>query len=132
MRLWYQSLTRADAWPAYSAALRRMLAAAADPGTEFEVHGITRRGGIGDQYRSLEFIETIEVLENVAQADASGFDAILLGNIGFPRASRRSSGCGSSAWWTSTPPSRKGRCASASSASSSPPPPPASPGARRW
>jgi allantoin racemase len=84
MRLWYQSLTRADAWPAYSAALHRMLAAAADPGTKFEVHGITRRGGIGDQYRSLEFIETIEVLENVARADASGFDAILLGNIADP------------------------------------------------
>ena len=84
MRLWYQSLTRADAWPAYNAALRRMLAAAADPGTEFEVHGITRRGGVGDQYRSLEFIETIEVLENVAHADASGFDAILLGNIADP------------------------------------------------
>ncbi|MBW8268012.1 aspartate/glutamate racemase family protein [Caldovatus aquaticus] len=84
MRLWYQSLTRADAWPAYNAALRRMLAAAADPGTEVEVHGITRRGGIGDQYRSLEFVETVEVLENVARADAAGFDAVLLGNIADP------------------------------------------------
>jgi allantoin racemase len=94
MRFWYQSLTRADAWPAYNAALRRMLAAAADPGTEFEVHGITRRGGVGDQYRSLEFIETVEVLENVAQAEAGGrFDAILLGNIADPglRAAREMS-----------------------------------------
>ncbi len=84
MRFWYQSLTRAEAWPAYNAALRRMLAAAADPGTTFEVHGITGRGGVGDQYRSLEFIETIEVLENVQRADAGGFDAILLGNIADP------------------------------------------------
>jgi allantoin racemase len=84
MRLWYQSLTRPDAWPAYNAALRRMLEAAADPGTEFRIGGITRRGGVGDQYRSLEFIETIEVLDNVAQAEAEGFDAVLLGNIADP------------------------------------------------
>jgi allantoin racemase len=84
VRLWYQSLTRTDAWPAYSAALRRILDAAADPGTDVAVHGITGRGGIGDQYRSLEFIETIEVLENVARAEAEGFDAVLLGNIADP------------------------------------------------
>lgn len=84
MRLWYQSLTRPEAWPAYNAALRRVLANAADPGTEIAIHGITKRGGIGDQYRSLEFIETIEVLENVARAEAEGFDAVLLGNIADP------------------------------------------------
>ncbi|MFC7542707.1 hypothetical protein ACFQU2_29005 [Siccirubricoccus deserti] len=77
-------MTRPDAWPAYSAALRRLLSTAADPGTEFAVHGITRRGGIGDQYRSLEFIETIEVLENATRAEAEGFDAVLLGNIADP------------------------------------------------
>jgi len=84
MRLWYQSLTRPDAWPAYQAALRRVLDAAADPGTEIEVHGIEGRGGVGDQYRRLEFIETIEVLDNVARAEAEGFDAVLLGNIADP------------------------------------------------
>jgi allantoin racemase len=84
MRLWYQSMTRPDAWPAYSVALHRLLSGAADPGTEFAVHGITKRGGIGDQYRSLEFIETIEVLENAARAEAEGFDAVLLGNIADP------------------------------------------------
>ncbi len=85
MRLWYQSLTRAEAWPAYTAALRRMLAAAADPGTEVLIRGIAGRGGIGDQYRSLEFVETIEVLENVARAEAEErCDAVLLGNIADP------------------------------------------------
>jgi len=84
MRFWYQSLTRPDAWPAYNAALRRVLQKAADPGTEIAIHGITQRGGIGDQYRSLEFIETIEVLQNVARAEAEGFDAVLLGNIADP------------------------------------------------
>lgn len=84
MRLWYQSLTRPEAWPAYNSTLRRMLEGAADPGTDIAIHGITKRGGIGDQYRSLEFIETIEVLENVQRAEAEGFDAILLGNIADP------------------------------------------------
>lgn len=84
MKLWYQGLTRPNSWPAYQAALRRVLARAADPGTTVEVHGIQQRGGVGDQYRQLEFIETIEVLENVARAEAEGFDAVLLGNIADP------------------------------------------------
>jgi allantoin racemase len=81
MKLWYQSLTRPDAWPTYAKALRRVLDAGADPGTEIAIHGIEKRGGIGDQYRYLEFIETGEVLENVARAEAEGFDGVLLGNI---------------------------------------------------
>jgi allantoin racemase len=84
MRFWYQSLTRPDAWPAYQAALARVLARAADPGTAIDVHGIEQRGGVGDQYRRLEFIETIEVLDNVARAEAEGYDAILIGNIADP------------------------------------------------
>ena len=84
MRLWYQSLTRPGAWPAYNAALRRLLDAAAEPGTTVDVHGIEGRGGIGDQYRYLEFIETIEVLENVRRAEREGYDAVLLGNIADP------------------------------------------------
>jgi allantoin racemase len=94
MRLWYQSLTRPDAWPAYAKALRRVLDAGAHPGTEIAVHGIEKRGGIGDQYRYLELIETGELLENVARAEAEGFDAVLLGNLVDPglRIARKSPG----------------------------------------
>jgi allantoin racemase len=84
MRLWYQSLTRAGAWPGYNAALRRLLERARDPGTEIEIHGIEKRGGIGDQYRYLEFIEAQEALENAERAAREGFDAFLIGNIGDP------------------------------------------------
>ncbi|MSQ20434.1 MAG: hypothetical protein EXR39_12960 [Betaproteobacteria bacterium] len=84
MRLWYQSLTRPTAWVAYNEALRAVLDAAKDAGTTIEVHGIERRGGIGDQYRYLEFIETGEVLENVERATHEGFDAFLIGNIADP------------------------------------------------
>lgn len=84
MRLWYQSMTLATAWPGYNRALRAFLDRVKDPGTEIEIHGITQRGGIGDQYRYLAFIETGEVLENVARAQREGFDAVLIGNIADP------------------------------------------------
>lgn len=81
MKIWYQSLTKASAWPAYNAALREVLDTLADPKTEIEIHGIEGRGGLGDQYRYLEFIETQEVLANVERANQEGFDAFLIGNI---------------------------------------------------
>jgi allantoin racemase len=81
MKLWYQSMTRGDAWGAYPRVLREILDQVKEPGTEIEVHGITKVGGAGDQYRYLEFLETAEVLENVHIAAARGFDAFLIGNI---------------------------------------------------
>jgi allantoin racemase len=77
-------MTRADAWPGYNRALQAFLDRVKDAGTTIEIHGITKRGGIGDQYRYLEFIEAQEVLENVERATREGFDAFLIGNIGDP------------------------------------------------
>lgn len=84
MKIWYQSLTRHDAWPAYNMALRKVLDLVKDEGTQIDVHGIEARGGIGDQYRYLEFIEAHEVLSNVERATREGYDAFLIGNIGDP------------------------------------------------
>jgi len=84
MKLWYQSLTRESAWPDYNKALAQMLASAKGEGTQIHIQGIRNRGGIGDQFRYLEFIETIEVLENARQAEKEGFDAFLIGNIADP------------------------------------------------
>jgi allantoin racemase len=84
MKIWYQSMTKAGAWPAYNVALREVIAGVCDPGTEVEVHGIEGPGGVGDQYRYLEFIETQEVLANVERATREGFDAFLIGNIADP------------------------------------------------
>ncbi|MFM9941012.1 MAG: aspartate/glutamate racemase family protein [Hyphomicrobiaceae bacterium] len=82
MKLWYQSMTReGGAWGNYPKALRQVLDKVKAPGTEIEVHGITKTGGAGDQYRYLEFLETGEVLENVHIAMQRGFDAFLIGNI---------------------------------------------------
>lgn len=81
MKIWYQSMTKPGAWPAYNVALREVIAGVCDPGTEVEVHGIEGPGGVGDQYRYLDFIETQEVLANVERASREGFDAFLVGNI---------------------------------------------------
>ncbi|MEZ5857023.1 MAG: aspartate/glutamate racemase family protein [Hyphomicrobiaceae bacterium] len=82
MKLWYQSMTReGDTWGTYPKALRRVLDKVKASDTEIEVHGITKVGGAGDQFRYLEFLETAEVLENVHTAMARGFDAFLIGNI---------------------------------------------------
>lgn len=84
MKLWYQSMTLASAWPGYNRALRGFLDRVKDPDTTIEIHGVTSRGGIGDQYLYLSFIETQEVLANVERATREGFDAFLIGNIADP------------------------------------------------
>lgn len=84
MKLWYQSMSRQEAWGAYNKSLRRIIEQVKEPDTEIEVHGITKIGGVADQYRYLEYIETGEVMENVHQAMERGFDAFLIGNIADP------------------------------------------------
>ncbi|MDR3536052.1 MAG: aspartate/glutamate racemase family protein [Acetobacteraceae bacterium] len=84
MRVWYQSMTRMAEWGGYPAVLRGILDRVRDPGTNIHVAGITEIGGVGDQYRYLEFLETAEVLKNVQRAVREGFDAVLIGNIADP------------------------------------------------
>lgn len=84
MKLWYQSMSRQKSWSEYSEALRRILDRIKDPDTEIEVHGITKIGGVADQFHYLDYLETGEVLENVQTAVKRGFDAFLIGNIGDP------------------------------------------------
>lgn len=84
MRIWYQSMTRMAEWGGYPAVLHGILDTVRDPATELHVAGITEVGGVGDQYRYLEFLETAEVLKNVAQAVRDGFEAVLIGNIADP------------------------------------------------
>ncbi|MBI4193467.1 MAG: hypothetical protein HY526_00150, partial [Betaproteobacteria bacterium] len=84
IRLWYQSMSRQKAWGEYNEALRRILDKIRDPDTEIEVHGITKIGGVADQFHYLDYLETGEVLENAHTAVRRGFDAFLIGNIGDP------------------------------------------------
>lgn len=84
MKLWYQSMAREGSWGGYHTVLHSLLDAAKEEGTEIRVTGIAGLGGVGDQFRYLEFIETAEVLRNVHRAVEEGFDAFLIGNIADP------------------------------------------------
>jgi allantoin racemase len=84
MKLWYQSMSRSAAWGEYHPVLRRIIDSAKDADTEVVLHGITRIGGVADQYRYLEYLESGEVMDNVQTAMAQGFDAFLIGNIADP------------------------------------------------
>lgn len=53
MKLWYQSMSRTAAWGGYHGFLTQFLQRIKDDGTEIELHGITKVGGIAGQYRYL-------------------------------------------------------------------------------
>ena len=84
MKIWYQSMSRQTSWGHYNVALRGILDRIRDPDTTIEVHGITQRGGLADQFHYLDYLESGEVMENVQTATRRGFDAFLIGNIGDP------------------------------------------------
>ena len=77
-------MSRTQAWGEYHPVLRRIVDKVKDVNTSVEIHGITKIGGVTDQYRYLEYLETGEVLENVQRAQDEGFDAFLIGNIADP------------------------------------------------
>jgi allantoin racemase len=77
-------MTRLGAWGGYNEFLRGYLDRIAEPGTTITIGGITKVGGIADQYRYLEHIEALEVMENVQTAMRQGYDAFLIGNIADP------------------------------------------------
>ncbi len=84
MKIWYQSMTRITEWGGYPKILRGILDRVKDPDTEIHVAGITEIGGVGDQFRYLEYLETGEVLKNVQRAVREGYDAFMVGNIADP------------------------------------------------
>jgi allantoin racemase len=84
MKIWYQALARENAWGSYHSFVLEHLNRIKDPGTEIEVHGTTRWGGVADQFSYLEYLAGVELLENVQTAMRRGFDAFLIGNIADP------------------------------------------------
>ena len=84
MKLWYQSMSRQTEWGGYPRVLSEIIDKVKDPDTQIHIAGITEIGGVGDQYRYLEYLETGEVLKNVGRAVREGYDAFLIGNIADP------------------------------------------------
>ena len=81
MKLWYQSLARQAQTIDYGADLRKVISAAAEPGTTVHIQGLAEAAGIGAHYRFLEYHDTKEVIDNAMRAEKEGFDAFLVGNI---------------------------------------------------
>jgi allantoin racemase len=83
MRLLYQSfgVSRGSRDGAYGRVLKKMVEAAAAPGTELEVRGLSPHRAIADQYRYLELLDAGEAVEKGIEAERDGFDAFLVGNI---------------------------------------------------
>lgn len=84
MKIWYQAMAREQAWGGYHAFVNQHLERIKSPDTVIEVHGLTRWGGVADQFSYLEYVGGVEVLDNVQTAMRRGFDAFVIGNIADP------------------------------------------------
>jgi len=72
MRLWVQVFSSRERNPNFHIALEKHLQSVVDPGVEVEVHG-TRKGGLGEQFRFFQAIDTPDIIENILKCkDAKG------------------------------------------------------------
>lgn len=92
MRLWHQSFSQLDKLPVYQAALDEHHRKLATPGTEIVLHGIgegahaTKFPGKKDvTYPYLHLLHAQQVLDNVLQAEAEGYDGFLLSTFPDPQ-----------------------------------------------
>lgn len=66
MKIWVQVFSSRERNPNFHEALEAHLASVVDPGTSIEVHG-TRKGGLGEQFRFFQAIDTPDIIENILQ-----------------------------------------------------------------
>ena len=75
MRLWVQVFSSRERNPNFHEALESHLCSLVEPGTQIEVHG-TKKGGLGEQFRIFQAIDTPDIIENVLKCkfaqDANG------------------------------------------------------------
>ena len=70
MRIWVQVFSSRERNPNFHAALEEHLRSVADPGVHIEVHG-TRKGGLGEQFRFFQAIDTPDIIENILKCRAA-------------------------------------------------------------
>jgi Asp/Glu/hydantoin racemase len=73
MRIWVQVFSSRQRNPNFHAALEAHLRSVIDPGVEVEVHG-TKKGGLGEQFRFFQSIDTPDILENILECRAARGD----------------------------------------------------------
>ncbi len=64
MRIWVQVFSSRARNPNFHAALEEHLRSIVSPGVQIEVHG-TRKGGLGEQFRFFQAIDTPDIIENI-------------------------------------------------------------------
>ena len=70
MRIWVQVFSSRERNPDFHGALEGHLRSIADPGVQIEVHG-TKKGGLGEQFRFFQAIDTPDIIENVLKCRAA-------------------------------------------------------------
>lgn len=66
MRIWVQVFSSRNRNPNFHEALEAHLRAVIDPGTQVEVRG-TKKGGLGEQFRFFQAIDTPDIMENIVE-----------------------------------------------------------------
>ena len=70
MRIWVQVFSSRERNPNFHIALEAHLRSVVEPGVEIEVHG-TRKGGLGEQFRFFQAIDTPDIIDNVLTCKAA-------------------------------------------------------------
>lgn len=84
MRLWHQSLTEVDRLPAYADAMQDHFRKVGSTDTSVDLHGMdpgtypSRYPGEDIRYLGAQAFHSVQILRNVVQAEAEGYDAFLL------------------------------------------------------
>ena len=73
MRIWVQVFSSRERNPNFHVALEEHLRSVIDPGVKVEVHG-TKKGGLGEQFRFFQAIDTPDIIENILKCRAAKGD----------------------------------------------------------
>ncbi|HEX5114158.1 MAG TPA: aspartate/glutamate racemase family protein [Pseudonocardiaceae bacterium] len=87
MRLWHQSRTELAKLPKYAAAMTEHFRRVGQPSTVVDLHGltpstyVTEYPGHDNRYVYLAYLHSLQLLRNVQQAEAEGYDGFLIMNL---------------------------------------------------
>jgi Asp/Glu/hydantoin racemase len=87
MRLWHQSRTELARLPKYADAMAAHFRLVGQPDTVVDLHGlapstyVTEYPGYDNRYVYLAYLHSLQILRNVQQAEAEGYDGFLIMNL---------------------------------------------------
>jgi len=79
VRIWYQTVSSKKNFPETLKSYQQDLGSFAGPGVETEVHGLPE-GGLADQYRIFERLDTHEFMKNLPKIRNGDYHAVAVGN----------------------------------------------------